>query len=421
MLRLVLQVIVAVVLVSTAHADNDRKLESEIVVGKRYSFHSEMLDEDHQYRVILPTDEYDQNRSRTYPVIYVLDGYDRHSLTTYQLASNYWRFANSMPAAIVVGIPSNNRTRDYTAVYSTVGFQGDEQANFEQTGGAEKYREFLRREFIPHIEKHYRTNGHNILIGHSFAGHFAINDMLSEDRIFHDFITIDPSLWFGDRFLQRKLAALPEGHSFSTGSLYISSALRGIDPSKMEQHEATRSKASRSEDFTELLMSRQLGRFSVRMDKFAREDHVSVITETINRGLAHVFAGYLPLQHEKPERSLALYIVQKEIVKDPSILTKHFQAFSEKIGVEYPPEERLITAAGVMALSEDKFEKAFELIQMGLKHYPEHPTMWYGLAEYHEKTDNIAEALVAYQKVAHLSPEDAYAQGKIEELSKGVQ
>ncbi len=421
MLRVVLQIIAVVLLVSTAHADSDRKLESDIVVGKRYSFHSETLDEDHQYRVILPPDEYDQNRSRTYPVIYVLDGYDRHSLTTYQLASNYWRFANSMPAAIVVGIPSNNRTRDYTAVHSTVGLQGDERPELGQTGGAAKYREFFRQEFIPHIEKHYRTNGHNILIGHSFAGHFAINDMLSEDRIFHDFIAIDPSLWFGDRFLQRKLAALQKGHSLSKGSLYMSSALRGIDTLNMEQHEATRSKASLFEDFTALLMSRQLGNFSVRMDKFAREDHVSVITKTISRGLAHVFEGYLPLQDEKPERSLALYIIQKEIVKDPSILTKHFQAFSEKIGVNYPPEERLITAAGVMALSEDKLDEAFELIQMGLEYYPEHPTMWYGLAEYHEKRGNVPEALVAYQKVAHLSPEDAYAQGKIEELSKGVQ
>ncbi len=62
------------------------------------------------------------------------------------------------PPAIVVGIKSEERMKDFTPT----------QVNeVPMSGGAESFLHFLKKELMPYIDKQYRNNSFRVLEGHS--------------------------------------------------------------------------------------------------------------------------------------------------------------------------------------------------------------------------------------------------------------
>ena len=86
---------------------------SDFSIGDRITMHSEILDEERVLNVYLPYG-YSPDSSKTYPVIYLLDGsaYEDfiHVAGIVQFGSYSW--INMIPETIVVGIENVNRNRD---------------------------------------------------------------------------------------------------------------------------------------------------------------------------------------------------------------------------------------------------------------------------------------------------------------------
>ena len=102
----------------------------EIVLGKTIRLNSEVLNEERQIMVYLPTG-YEQSGTK-YPVLYLLDGrtHFQHASSTVAFLSRNGR----IPQMIVVAIVNVDRTRDFTPT---------NMENRPQSGGAKKFITFL--------------------------------------------------------------------------------------------------------------------------------------------------------------------------------------------------------------------------------------------------------------------------------------
>lgn len=200
--------------------------QEDILIGKEYSIYSDILQEERKYWVHLP-DCYSTSDKNNYSVIYLLDGeLFFHSVVgmSKTISSGKDQY---LPKSIIVGIISKDRAKDMTPSASTIGRGG--QINFFQTpqgGGSEHFYSFLINELRPLIESEYKTNGENILIGHSYSALFTFYTFLRHTEKFDKYIAIDPSLWWDGGKLIKESDSLIKNKKFKGKGLYIAVATK---------------------------------------------------------------------------------------------------------------------------------------------------------------------------------------------------
>lgn len=157
---------------------------------------SSVLGEERRWQVQLPA-SYAREHDARYPVFFVLDAEERMPVwgaLAQHLSSGLFP---SVPEAIVVGIENTVRMRDFTATRTLSLPNGDPgQAEYAQTGGAARFLAFLEKELLPAIQSKYRTQGLNLLVGHSLAGLFVLEAAVQGPTGFQGFLALDASLWF---------------------------------------------------------------------------------------------------------------------------------------------------------------------------------------------------------------------------------
>ena len=153
-------------------------------------FHSSIVEDDFYIYISIP-DEYD-NSSESYPVLYLLEGDVAFGMGAG--IARYLQLGNDIPKLIIVGIgygelkasDGNMRRRDYTI--SSVPYSSN-------TGGAPKFRTFLKEELIPYIDGNFRTEKNDrTLYGYSLSGLFAVYSLFTEPDLFNRYIIGSPHL-----------------------------------------------------------------------------------------------------------------------------------------------------------------------------------------------------------------------------------
>ena len=156
------------------------------VINDRFTVNSKILNEDREIYVYLPPDYKDSGM--VYPVIYLLDGHSLHNVC----ASFVQHYSNRdrIPPAIVVGIASTERLRDFSSIKRLTG------NGVLGGGGADNFIDFLSEELFPVIEEKYPTRDYRVLIGHSYGGLFVAYVLTSRPELFRAYLTCSP--WFGE-------------------------------------------------------------------------------------------------------------------------------------------------------------------------------------------------------------------------------
>jgi predicted alpha/beta superfamily hydrolase len=163
----------------------------EIPGTQRLKLASAIVEQEYDIYVQLPGNYSDT--SKTFPVIYVLDGQWDFSLVTALYGQQY--YDGFIPAMIVVGItwggtkPDHDflRARDLTPTH----------AGPPQSGGAPKFLAFIKNELIPFIESKYRAaNNDRTLMGSSYGGLFTLYAMFHETATFQRYVLTSPALGF---------------------------------------------------------------------------------------------------------------------------------------------------------------------------------------------------------------------------------
>ena len=128
-------------------------IKNDIVLGKRLSIESKILNETRDIYVYLPEGYEESNES--YPVMYVLDGESKFTISA--AIVNFIARNQQIPQMIVVGIPNVARNRDFTPIVDD---------RMQNSGGADNFINFLEEELIEFVDNTYRTQDYKVLFGH---------------------------------------------------------------------------------------------------------------------------------------------------------------------------------------------------------------------------------------------------------------
>lgn len=190
---------------------------------------SKLLKETRQYLIALP-EGYAQS-TEAYPVVYLLDADEQfdHMASLLQFLSQ--GAMPQIPKMIIVGINNTERMRDYTPTHTLVLPSGKKgNPKYQQTGGAGRFLDFIEQELAPSIHSQLRTNGINVLVGHSFGGLLAMEALRTNRQLFSAYIAIDTSLWFDSPHYLTQLENRVEKGDFKQKQLFMAIANNPLSP-----------------------------------------------------------------------------------------------------------------------------------------------------------------------------------------------
>jgi len=204
------------------HAEGGGLQPAEAIVSaQRFKLHSEILGEDRELVIHLP-ESYNQEQSQAhrYSVVYLLDGrayFDATIGIVHHLSASS-AAVQRIPEYIVIGVVNTQRRRDMTPTRISSGPYS------EGSGGSANFRAFFEKELMPQVDARFRTDKSSILVGHSLAGLFVLDTFVEQPRLFQAYIAADPSLWWDDNLIARRLAKQKKPAAASRVRLFIAQA-----------------------------------------------------------------------------------------------------------------------------------------------------------------------------------------------------
>lgn len=159
---------------------------SKVVAGQEY-----------QLFINLPVN-YARDSTKTYPVLYLLDGQYDFPLFAGAYSDQY--YDGFLPGIITVGITWGGRDPDAGTLRGR-DFTPTHMANMPQSCNGPKFLEFIKKELIPFIKSKYRVNEDRALAGSSLGGLFTLYTLYNDSSLFHRYILTSPSLWWDNGIL----------------------------------------------------------------------------------------------------------------------------------------------------------------------------------------------------------------------------
>lgn len=126
----------------------------------------------------------------------------------------------SMRPFLLVGIENTERRRDMTGPTTN----DEDRKIAPRVGGSAGFREFIRTELMPAVQKRYRTTDETALVGESLAGLFTVETFLRAPEMFDAYIAIDPSLWWNNTGLIAEGPALLRSSSAVRRRLFVATS-----------------------------------------------------------------------------------------------------------------------------------------------------------------------------------------------------
>ncbi|MBO6937761.1 MAG: alpha/beta hydrolase [Deltaproteobacteria bacterium] len=148
-----------------------------------------------------------------YPIVLLLDG-DRAALHLRQVLAE----GQSLDAVYVaIGYADTEqhavveRALDYTPALEAGHRTPDPlDAEHRWNGGAAEFRQWLSAELEPEISRRVAVDwSQSTLWGHSYGGLFVLSTLLEAGSSYSRYVAADPSLWWQDAFLYRRLMDAP--------------------------------------------------------------------------------------------------------------------------------------------------------------------------------------------------------------------
>ena len=355
MKRFILPLFIQVfVLISPSIASAQQLVAS--IAHYRHTISSKALGEDRTILVRVPPG-YDGTTQR-FPVVLMLDAHAPHNGMMASILESQ-ASAGTMPEMILVGIQNTNRTRDLTPTKT-------ERAD---SGGGDKFLDFIEQEVLPLVDKTYRTEPYRIFAGHSLGGLTVVYTMLSRPQLFGGYIAASPVLHWDNNFLIKKSDQLFKSQKEFKKSLFIS---LGDEPDYLNGFNS----------YKDLLKKNPPDGFDYEFQHWTDEDHGSVVMRTYLAGIRKIFEGW----------RIGTSILNL------AALRSHYAKLSKRFGYEIKPPENIVNQFGYALLRADKVDEAVEAFEENVKLYPDSANVYDSLAEAHEKKGVRSKALANYEK-----------------------
>ncbi|WP_026954657.1 alpha/beta hydrolase [Algoriphagus vanfongensis] len=323
--------------------------QKPITIGHQYQISSQILDEEREIWISLP-DSYEDSiySQKNYPVCYFFDGnlhFENLVAQTNRLSSGLYA---EMPEVILVGIIQKDRTQELTPTAMATPEEW-KRADFSSSGGNLQFMEFVEQELKAWVNQEFRTNGYEILIGHSFGGLAVANALITHPERFDAYVPIDASMWWDSEKLLSSIDSLWNPLKYEGKTLFLAKA---NDSGSGEDHHNALFKFR--DEFNRLQPGSPL---RYRYTFYEKEGHGSVVVPAEYEALRFIFEGY-----EMPV---------KQVMKDPSLLDGHYEEVSKRLGYRVLPDEKMIDDLAKVCERQELNEQAKELLRRNTVYYPQ--------------------------------------------------
>jgi predicted alpha/beta superfamily hydrolase len=359
MLRVVLGTVAVLFTAISAHAN-------DIQVGSHFVYHSTVLNEDREYQVALPA-SYNWSSPRRYPVLYVLDAESEFLHTAAD--AEFLAKQGEIPELLIVGIKSTVRVRDYT--------QTDWATAWVGGGGAKNFQRFLSSEFIPLVDRSYRTDGFRILSGHSSSGQFALYSLTTDPHLFQAILISSPSLNWDGRIPIRSLDEAIPTRAQVRNFVYFASSDDSGDALSDDEALATVLKNATGKGIRSVYRP------------FPEESHGGVALLAQIDGLRQLFAGY-QVPRTVSDRGL-------QAVQD------YYARLSEEREWKMGVPASVLNTLAYNALQAKREDEAFILFRRNISDSPNSPDAYDGLADAYQQIGELKAALETELKAKALA------------------
>lgn len=256
-------------------------LSKPFILGEVQEIQSTILNEKRTLNIYLPQD-YTQNDTTRYSVIYLLDGSADedfiHIAGLIQFNSFPW--IHRVPNSILVGIANVDRQRDFTFP-TTV--QAD-KTRFPTTGHSDRFIQFLVKELQPFIETQYHTNTSKTIIGQSLGGLLAAEILLKHASLFDTYIIVSPSLWWDNGSLLNQTGEILKENYPSPTKVYIGVGKEGLTPS-----DPPRIMEDDAKTLAEKIKGSKSDKVQVYFDYLPEEDHATILHQAAYNAFIKVY------------------------------------------------------------------------------------------------------------------------------------
>jgi predicted alpha/beta superfamily hydrolase len=169
------------------------------------------------------------DRSKRYPVLYVLDGSSQDQPLADTLDS--LSAQGLVPQTIVVGIPNmsgSNRTFQLVPPF----MRTDPASPDSPKGTGDQFLEFMEKELVPFIAKTYGASGTRLFAGNSRGGLLVMYSLVTKPDLFTGRFCFSTPLWRENNLLVERVSASLSTKTTMQSFLYVSAGENETDDIK---------------------------------------------------------------------------------------------------------------------------------------------------------------------------------------------
>ncbi len=336
-----------------------------------YAIASEALGEKREITVRTPPG-YDP--ADEFPVVYVTDGEMNFELIASYL--DYMADNDVYPRLIVTGVTNVNRNRDYIP---------RPDANFDDTGDADRFLSFVRDEWIPFITDRYPASADRVLLGHSFGGVFTLHTFFTESDLFSAYIALGSSAWVANRVLFEEAEAWFEVPRNADAFVYMAVGEGDGGPT-----------VPSSQDLAALFAAKAPESLEWTFDITPRTDHFK---NTVS-GLHNAFMALFPAW-DFAEQLTALAASEGKAGID-----RWFADKQSKLKYRFQPAWFDLSVAAMGMMSAGHTEAALATMRHLRMHHLQSPDVAAFSAGVFEQNGQLAEAAGEYQRAINITREN---------------
>lgn len=339
------------------------------------TFVSMKLNENRKLTIGLPA-SYEQNTSKQYPILIVLDS--DYLFDPFFGALNYGAYWDDLPEAIIVGIDQNiNNERSFDSKYDDLNFLPEEK-------GAQFF-EFVGMELLPYIEKRYRVAPFRLIAGQDTTAGFLNFYLYKDNPVFNAYISLSPEL------APEMENRIPENLAKIKRSLfYYQSTADG------DLKDVLESTKKLDENIKALSPNPML---HYNYDHFKGASHYSAALYSIPSALYYIFDCYKPISMNEFTEKIA--VLPSGYVK---YLTNKYDGIQANLGYKIAVRITDFKAIEAAILKNKAYDELDELAQVADKNYPKSMLASYELGLMYEKKEDPKRAAKEYQKASQMEP-----------------
>jgi predicted alpha/beta superfamily hydrolase len=334
------------------------------------SFISNKLGETREITIGLPS-TYDQNPTKKYPLLILLDG--DYLFDPFYGALDYGCYWDDLPETIVIGINQrNNRMEDCR-------YNKD---NGLPSGKGAAFFEFIGEELLPYIEKKYRTAPFRIIAGHDTTAGFLNFFLYKDSPLFNAYISLSPEL------APEMETRIPEKLAKSKKAVFYYQSSADGDIRKL------REPIKNLDANIKMITNSDI---DYKYDEFHNASHYSLVLYSIPSALYQIFDSYKPISSSEFTDKIAT--LQSGYV---DYLIKKYDLISDKLGLTIPVRLNDFKAIEAAILKNNAYNELDKLAEIADKNYPKSMLASYQLGLMYEKMGDVKRAASKYQRASQL-------------------